>query len=824
MACGLTGIILNRTSIYAASRRHIRLNWQVRTALRLVPIMLLTSLARSVLQAMRCQTSPVYPKLRNGTFDQSLIPGFAADGGFLYRLASSLLFWETEQDSCMAVNMMLSPDPTKKVGGSFPLLWPAFLVFCLSQFVDTLSCAIQGEPIATETGMSLFENSLAFAEAEAAVSGQLGYTSLAKPSEDTLKALHNSLEDRQPLSLPLEGVVLSQLNTPPEVLLMAFISCLNNLSSQILGVFGVQSRYRLINTGIWGICFMGSFAWGAIAFFAKRGTEGSSFRFPTVFVIGFIPHTIVLVGIFFCGCIYGLALGISVVSPPVGMSRAATWRERFRQAHENMQANVQLSGISFNMTEDFYTALLRIGFAALTAASEAVYLNEGHDMDIGQRTWLEEEQVNGVLQSRRSSTNRFSNLFGFDGGNEIVTTPTDNSPTTLDSSQLKSGYAHERSTKSIKGKPITRRSRNNDVSEGGQLLIAMVFLYKIFWLCAGWLVLVLIRALHKLGVERIPNWLHKLHAAPRDKSKPENLDNTSGIQDLEFWLLSDNGELSLPSDDNVDVELETKKRLSMASTTWGKKEDQQLDTTLYSWFINNGWWGLRDGSGSYDAPNSQDEDTTSVISMSTDESNTGTECDAGWESEASGQRTPTQRQPYPAFSRESTPADDLSFDPAHLAQLLNPRTPNQRAEAKMLSAHLSSPGPLTRSQYMRDTNAAKIKSLTTTNVRPPGFRAADASGKLNPEEEAEVLEYLLATVRQERQDRAAGIKRGRVHDEIANGPKCVVCQEEPRTIVCWPCRCLSLCDGCRISLAMNNFGTCVCCRQEVVSFSRLYVP
>jgi hypothetical protein len=33
-----------------------------------------------------------------------------------------------------------------------------------------------------------------------------------------------------------------------------------------------------------------------------------------------------------------------------------------------------------------------------------------------------------------------------------------------------------------------------------------------------------------------------------------------------------------------------------------------------------------------------------------------------------------------------------------------------------------------------------------------------------------------------------------------------------------------LCDDCRVSLAMNNFEKCVCCRREVISFSRIYVP
>lgn len=48
---------------------------------------------------------------------------------------------------------------------------------------------------------------------------------------------------------------------------------------------------------------------------------------------------------------------------------------------------------------------------------------------------------------------------------------------------------------------------------------------------------------------------------------------------------------------------------------------------------------------------------------------------------------------------------------------------------------------------------------------------------------------------------------------------CVMCLSNPRVVLCWPCRCLSLCDECRTSLAANS-GTgktthkCPCCQQK----------
>ena len=58
--------------------------------------------------------------------------------------------------------------------GSFNLLWPVFITLCISHFVETLLCALQGRPVVTEAGMSIFEHSLAFAEAETMVSQSIG--------------------------------------------------------------------------------------------------------------------------------------------------------------------------------------------------------------------------------------------------------------------------------------------------------------------------------------------------------------------------------------------------------------------------------------------------------------------------------------------------------------------------------------------------------------------------------------------------------------------------------------------------------------------------
>ncbi|KAI0697320.1 hypothetical protein C8T65DRAFT_720154 [Cerioporus squamosus] len=72
--------------------------------------------------------------------------------------------------------------------------------------------------------------------------------------------------------------------------------------------------------------------------------------------------------------------------------------------------------------------------------------------------------------------------------------------------------------------------------------------------------------------------------------------------------------------------------------------------------------------------------------------------------------------------------------------------------------------------------------------------------------------------------------RSTVRDEdmrSENARTCVICTVEPRDIICWPCRCLALCDDCRDNLASRSSAskhTCPCCRRSVEGYSKIYIP
>jgi hypothetical protein len=804
-----------------------------------------------------------------------------------------MLFQSTDADACAARGMSRpSPDVRARVG-SFSLLWPSFLRLSLSHVVESLSCSLQKIPAMTEVGMSVFEHSLAFAEAETMITHTLGlgYPGAIK-NNSTSKASSSSVQaDSQP-TIPASGTILAladataaltgphildRVNVPVEVLLVTLLSCGNSLSSHVLAVIGKQRPWRLVNTAIWGMAFMGAFIWGLFtqSIMVRSGEYGDSrpvsslLHFPTVAIVGFLPHMTILVGIAVCSVIYVVALLLTAVSLGSNphIPQPTSLKERFSIAHENLQAAVQTRGITIRWHEDFYTALLRVGFAALTAASEAVFLNEGRAVEVRQFTWLEEERLdefesarreNGPLQSTIQDGEHFQIL-------EEYGLPSSSPGGTDKGGVWESGYGKERkfdkketeaAAKDSFVYPTPRAGGVGAVQRTTRFYLLMIYLRGIMFLLAGYIGFGVGAFLDSIGITSRPTWLRRLVGRSLKKTNDEKtVANQGGT--LDFWILNEDGKLTIPRSSDIDIEPAMRARLLKEYS--GERIDELLEEKIYDWWKAGGWFGTKDESGEYQPAEVGDfDDTTSVVSMSTEASSAIGEED-GWESEPEGARTPTQSSVGQTWSfsaiqsREATPDafTDSPLDAATLARLLDPRDRASREEAQILASHLKasvdskSPGIMTRSRYRREMEAERAKVLLAGRMPEHSHPSATSSTKLpllslyndsqskgarplNSTEEAEVLENLILTRRKKNapprsppraSDTANAEESG--HDQ---GPACVVCQTASRTIIAWPCRCLCVCEDCRVSLALNNFGNCVTCRRTVQGFVRLYVP
>ncbi|RHZ60051.1 hypothetical protein CDV55_106516 [Aspergillus turcosus] len=828
LACFTVALILNRITIYASTRRHLTLDFHRRMALRIVPIVLFISQILVLLRAIRCQTSPDYPLIRYGTPGKRLSLDHAGGGGPLYYLSSALLSWESDQQSCSAVKMSRSGNDSDVPYGSFVFLWPVFLRLCLNHFVETLSCALQGRAVVTEAGMSVFEHSLAFAEAESMISQSIGLGLFGLPKHARSKDSSLSSNESAPSAFQLlsRSQVLERMNVTPELLLIALISCCNSLTSNILDVLGKQSRYRLFNTAFWGLCFMSAMVWGLLTG-SPTGSDTGVLKFPTVCIVGFVPHLLILLGIVICVIIYAIALVITAFSLPPDAGQPLSLRERFSLAHENMQGANQIRNMRFNRHEDFYTTLLRIGYTALTAASEAVFLNEGKAVVARRMTWLEDDRLAEIENSRRSHSFRHS-----PGAYNRDVPFTGVEPITFDisepSAEWESGYGKEKQIEKPKGGSRSVRSQTDPGGVGAfrgatRCYHGFSFFRGIFYLILKWMAYGFDRVLDRIGITARPQWLKILLGSRRRALQERNSNNRT--ESLDFWILTDEGELELPGDYEFDVEKEMRKRELSIAPHWEESDEKRLDEKLYGWWRAGGSWGNQDQSPDY-VPSDSDDlcDTTSVVSVSTN-------AESEWEDESDGRRTPTPRNPYPAgVSRESSPVDESLMDVDSFARLLDPHDQESRHEARILAAHLAAGRDgriMTRRQFQQKMERERAQVLLSSRLsRLAGQQTGNGKRKPTPEEEAEMLENFILARRSEanRAGPEAQTWESGASGLGPDGPPCVICQTNPRSIITWPCRCLCVCEECRVSLAMNNFGSCVTCRQEVGGFVRLWVP
>jgi hypothetical protein len=801
----LQHFLCNRTQFYASPRVPLHLKWPVRLGVYLLPIISIIYQIQWLLQGIRCQLSPNWPQLRYGNPEKKFSLDYAGEGGFLYKMASMALFWQSEEASCANVHM--TNGGGQRPAGSLALLWPLFLSLCLSAFVETLACALQGRQPVGDTKM--MELSLAFAEAESMVLKPFELAFAGKGSAD-ITADSNPLDRK---------ILLQAMNVSPEMLIISLLWACNNLSSMILSVFGLRNKYRLLNTGFWGITYFIAISWSIFHLYTASETSSDIwiFRFPTVFLVGFFPHLIVIVGITACALVYGVALLLTALSLPTSQNGPVTFGEKIAAAYHNLQANVHFSHatpLRFRMSDDFYTTLLTTGFTILTAASEAVYLNEGAKVRVSNLTWLERKRVQelqrGLLFMKTRSSIPTELLAA---SNDKIEALSGNAPP--------SGYAVERKPRSQEQDKAMADMRGGN----GRWAMATRLLHGTLWLILGLYAKMLLFTLEKLGVTWRPQWLRR---AVGDNAKQKGSLNGSDrhAKDVkrDFWMRSD------------DVEVEVRRRFPYAT---------DVDDQLYDRWKRGEWWGNTDTSGDYQAP-MQDEDTSSVISISTttSEAESNPDWDSAWEDvdgNRDGARTPTQLNFTTPPSREVTP--EPMFDAEQLATLLDPRTAEEQQEARMLAQRLRRPGIMTRSQYRRQMHQERAAVLSSSRYGPQ--LNLDALGSpISTDDEERLLEQFILSRREAKRSKVLntesssiiaanwGSTSGANSDDWNNGaegmgssgPQCVVCQDSPRTILLWPCGCLCLCDECRVNMAARNFASCVCCRTPTVAYSRLYVP
>lgn len=147
-------------------------------------------------------------------------------------------------------------------------------------------------------------------------------------------------------------------------------------------------------------------------------------------------------------------------------------------------------------------------------------------------------------------------------------------------------------------------------------------------------------------------------------------------------------------------------------------------------------------------------------------------------------------------SNKLSPLEELYSTPTQILSLLQPITPEQIILNQTIQTHLHSAKRLTRSKFNQLDKDGPLQSLILEK-RPHQQQHHQSSSQNNNHEDIQDQERDLA---------------------------CAICLTSPRTILIWPCRCLAICEGCRLGLGVRGFEKCCCCRRDAEGFSRIYLP
>lgn len=238
----IMSLVINRIIIFASSRRNRRLPQISNLSLRLFALYCLSRASFGLLVACKSY-------LRDNTMIQFLLQSAFWDFNIESFASKSFLSLKFGEDYFYKIDS----NGHKLTGPTTSILRPFHLSLCLSQVLETYTSVANGLRPSIETGITLFEYSLAFQEAT-------------------------------PYEFPTD-----------QLLYVGLIALANQLNIHLLGLFNM-GKYRLISSSLIGF----STLW----YYIYNLYMGEIIRMPFIIVVGYFPHFCILSVITFSHLIY----------------------------------------------------------------------------------------------------------------------------------------------------------------------------------------------------------------------------------------------------------------------------------------------------------------------------------------------------------------------------------------------------------------------------------------------------------------------------------------------------------------------------------------
>lgn len=243
---------------------------------------------------------------------------------------------------------MATPKRSVMIGPSSDMYWPIFLSYCLLTFVETFISSIEGKRIMTETGITIFEHSLAFR-----------YQSIGTNIRS------------QGISIP---------SAPTEQMLISCLFLLINHLIIHIGSLINDNKYRLIALSVSGLSFL--------AYIILTVFEGTFFQFPNVFVVIFIPQLMMLFIFAISVCIFLLAIVFNNLSLD-DLNCASIFTRTYEEDEESEDTETSIFGTRIDLSEDFYSAFSKFVVLVVNIAGKTSYIKELSLIPLDNQTWVE---------------------------------------------------------------------------------------------------------------------------------------------------------------------------------------------------------------------------------------------------------------------------------------------------------------------------------------------------------------------------------------------------------------------------------------------------
>ncbi|CAM9011698.1 unnamed protein product [Wickerhamomyces anomalus] len=318
-ACMTMAIILNRTVVFASSRRNInRLSTVPKIALRIISMAVLIKALWDIFM----QFTVITPDVRR--FVGAFVSGEAPE-----------------------VNIFL---------------WRIFISLCISQFIETFVSITSNQSALNDTGLTLFEHSLAFQEC-------------------------------QFLSIPSS-----------QLLFICLFSIINQLVIHTLGIANLK-KYQLIPSTVLGVSFL--------IFYCYNIYTGGLVFFPTVVIVSIIPQFLVFSIIFLCLLIYFLAVLVNQDSSGL----TYTTMVRNLKSSINLQLNddfhsalMRFGYIMFNAVEkeEYVNELSNLTLPSTTYLESNGHLVSGYLNNVQSNPELSSQQSQKVVDDDEFKNSNFA--------------------------------------------------------------------------------------------------------------------------------------------------------------------------------------------------------------------------------------------------------------------------------------------------------------------------------------------------------------------------------------------------------------------------------